>query len=144
MNAKTVLLMLGLVGLIVAACVAWYPRPYYRYGGGRVWLVNSPHAVWNGLLRPPVLQFRVPPFTRAQSWVPSPEQIRKALRSYPDLTEDEVARIIRSCVPVERSTEGHPNQAAPGNGAIRILFHAGRLGRAVPEPKCYVLSVLWL
>jgi len=26
------------------------------------------------------------------------------------------------------------NPAAPGNGAITILFHAGRLGRAAPEP----------
>jgi len=26
-----------------------------------------------------------------------------------------------------------PNQAASGNGAIRRLFHVGRLGRAVPE-----------
>jgi hypothetical protein len=28
-----------------------------------------------------------------------------------------------------------PNPAAPGNGAITILFHAGRLDRAVPEPQ---------
>jgi len=28
-----------------------------------------------------------------------------------------------------------PNHAAPGNGAITISFHAGRLGRAVPEPQ---------
>jgi hypothetical protein len=26
------------------------------------------------------------------------------------------------------------NPAAPGNGAITVLFHVGRLGRAVPEP----------
>jgi hypothetical protein len=30
---------------------------------------------------------------------------------------------------------GRANQAAPGNGAIRTRFHAGRLGRAVPEPQ---------
>ena len=27
-----------------------------------------------------------------------------------------------------------PNQATPGNGAVASSFHAGRLGRAVPEP----------
>jgi hypothetical protein len=27
------------------------------------------------------------------------------------------------------------NQAASGNGAITILLHAGRFGRAVPEPQ---------
>ena len=34
--------------------------------------------------------------------------------------------------------ENHPraiNQPASGNGAIAILFHAGRSGRAVPEPR---------
>jgi len=28
-----------------------------------------------------------------------------------------------------------PNPAASGNGAITILFHVGRLVRAVPEPQ---------
>ena len=30
-----------------------------------------------------------------------------------------------------------PNPAAPGNGAVTFSFHAGRLGRAVPEPQRY-------
>ncbi len=29
-----------------------------------------------------------------------------------------------------------PNQDAPGNGATTLLFHVGRLGRAVPERGC--------
>jgi hypothetical protein len=29
------------------------------------------------------------------------------------------------------------NPAAPGNGATARLFHAGRLSRAVPEPRCW-------
>ena len=33
-----------------------------------------------------------------------------------------------------------PNQAASGNGAIASLFHAGRLGRAVPKQQC---SATW-
>jgi hypothetical protein len=35
-------------------------------------------------------------------------------------------------VPPERP----PNLAAPGNGAIAVLFHAGRTCRAVPEQQC--------
>ncbi len=29
-----------------------------------------------------------------------------------------------------------PNQAASGNGAVALSFHAGRSGRAVPEQQC--------
>jgi len=29
-----------------------------------------------------------------------------------------------------------PNQAAPGNGAMMLLFQIGRVGRAVPEQQC--------
>jgi hypothetical protein len=28
------------------------------------------------------------------------------------------------------------NQAASGNGAVTSLFHAARLVRALPEPRC--------
>jgi hypothetical protein len=31
---------------------------------------------------------------------------------------------------------GELNPAASGNGAITLLFHAGRSCRAVPEPRC--------
>jgi hypothetical protein len=34
-----------------------------------------------------------------------------------------------------------PNEAASGNGAITSLFHAERLGRAVPEPQCWTESL---
>ena len=30
-----------------------------------------------------------------------------------------------------------PNQSASGNGAITLLFHAGRICRAVPEQRRY-------
>jgi hypothetical protein len=40
-------------------------------------------------------------------------------------------------VPVARAVAGLPlNPAASGNGAVTSLFHAGRQGRAVPEPQC--------
>jgi hypothetical protein len=34
-----------------------------------------------------------------------------------------------------------PNQAASGNGAMALLFHIGRLGRAVPEPRRWPSAV---
>jgi len=34
-----------------------------------------------------------------------------------------------------------PNQAASGNGATALVFHAERLGRAVPEQRCW--ATLW-
>ncbi len=105
---RMVLWLLG-VFILVVLLLALYSRPYYRYGAGKVWLEEDPHAVWNGLLTPPVFQIRVPPFVRARSWSPSPKQIRtELLRSYPELTDDELARIIRACVPVERTAERHP------------------------------------
>ena len=77
-----------------------YPRPYYRYGGGRVWLEDNPEALWNGLLRPPVFQFKVPPFVRSGSWKPTPEQVREELRFQTNLNlgEKEISNILRSCV----------------------------------------------
>ena len=33
-----------------------------------------------------------------------------------------------------------PNQAASGNGAMAVLFQAGRTARAVPEPQRSVRS----
>ena len=121
MNAKRTLLLLGAIAVLAGmAYVAWYPRSYYRYGGGRVWLENDPNAVWNGLLRAPVFQFRVPPFTRPGSWKPTLEQVRGALKGS-DLSEDEIARIIRSCVSCDeqQNQKSEPDGAANGSQPIR-------------------------
>jgi len=95
--------LLGVVAAIVLTGWALRPRQYYRYGGGRVWLEDNPNACWNGLLRAPVFQFEAPPFKRARSWKPTPQQIREELRSSTnlDLSEQEITQIIRSCVSCE-------------------------------------------
>src|SRR6266478_3761148 len=98
MNPKRILFLLAAITVLLGAAYAWYPRPYYRYGGGRVWIENNPNAVWNGLLPAPVFQFRVPPFTYPRSWKHTVGQVREALRSSPNLSEDEIVRIIWSCV----------------------------------------------
>ena len=102
MSLKRTFVLLGTITILMLACWAWLPRPYYRYGGGRVWLEGHPNACWNGLLRVPVFQFRVPPFTRSRHWRPTPEQVKAAaLESCPDLSDQEILEIVRVCVPCE-------------------------------------------
>src|SRR5260221_12194408 len=106
MNAKRTMLLLGMIAgaaIAVALYVAFDPRPYYRYGNGRVWLENNPNAVWSGLLSSPVFQFRVPLFAGARNWKPTAEQVREALRPSTNLqlSEEEISLIIRSCVSCE-------------------------------------------
>jgi len=86
--------------------------------GGRVWLEEHREACWNGLLRAPVFQFQVPPFTRARYWRPAPEQVREALKleSNLNLSEEEISRIIRCCVSCD---EQQSRKSEPGGAANR-------------------------
>jgi hypothetical protein len=47
--------------------------------------------------------------------------------------------LIREFLTVFLLPVGHP-PAASGNGAVALLFHVGRLGRAVPEQRCCAKS----
>lgn len=97
-----IFLGLTVLGLFVAS--RRLPRQYYRYGEGRTYVVRNPNAVWNGLWRGPILQFEVPRFVRVEQWAPAPEQIRRELaKSYSELSEDQVSRIIQLCVPCGKS-----------------------------------------
>ena len=91
----------GAMILIGFAVLHFLPRHYYRYAGGTVYLVDNPNTVWNGLRgQGPLLQFEVPLFAHADLWNPSPEQIRRELvKSNPDLSEEQISRIIQCCVP---------------------------------------------
>ena len=101
-NIQVAIVALILVAAATVAYVVWYPRPYYRYGEGHVWLTyqGGPNACWNGLLRAPVFEFKVPPFTFARYWRPSPEQIRSKLEHQTNLnlSENQILYIIHSCV----------------------------------------------
>jgi hypothetical protein len=134
---RTLILIIGAIAIAALATLAygaWYPRPYYRYGGGRVWLEEHPDACWNGLLRAPVFQFRVPPFRSARRWQPSEEQIREELRHQANLnlSEEEISRIIQCCVSCDthqsRKSEpgGAANRSQPaGSGTNRASSAAG-------------------
>src|SRR5260221_5517411 len=122
MSAKRLLLLMMSViataAIGVWAYVTWYRRPYYRYGGGHIWLEDHPTVCWNGLLRAPVFQFKVPPFADAHSWRPTPEQVREELRFQTNLSlsEQDISQIIRSCVSWDEQQNGKSEQSGAANG----------------------------
>jgi hypothetical protein len=83
-------------------------------------LEDNPNAVWNGLLRAPVVQFRVPPLKRPRSWKPTPEQVRSALKDS-NLSEDEIASVIRACISCneQQDKKSEPDGAANQSQPIR-------------------------
>jgi hypothetical protein len=105
MITKRLFLIVGACALIALAFLAFTairPHHYYRYGEGTVYLVDDPKSCWNGLWRAPVLEFEVPIFKRAASWKPTPQQVRQKLaKLYPGLKEEEISKILRTCVSCE-------------------------------------------
>ena len=97
------------LGLAVAVPIVLRPRYFYRFQAGTISLRPQNEAwCWNGLRTGPCLEFRIPFFSRPNSWKPHPNDIRTALAESPyHLTEEEIAWTIKSCVTYDEYCPTH-------------------------------------
>ena len=108
--------------LAVSAFLVFRPRQYYRFQGGRVYLVTDPNMAWNSLRPAPCLEFEVPIIARATTWKPTPQQVRDAIAQEGNLrlSEEEITRIVQSCVSYDEWTKAFKqNRPVDGSPPIR-------------------------
>ena len=98
------MMVVSLAAVLILAAYGYVmtrPAVYYRYQHGGVRLVNSPHAVWNGLRGGPCIQFKIPALRRPESWQPTVDEIRTYLKEHNEYVDEaETLRIAAVCVPV--------------------------------------------